>query len=248
MNQFDAGFVKAAEEQGLDGAFLAGYIDHHVAETEKWASIIDQIEEATGDKAYRFKLAEELYQLSNKEQFNSPLVQYILSDDLQKEANFGEMGNQMLDWAGKGNNSTMAGGGIGGILGLILGKLLFNSPGMGALLGGLGGAGLGHFKGQDIIGGLRGMLNKGPQEEIQNEPVAQPGQEPKPQGPQTTGQPIQPGQPATPPTVMQTPQMQPQQPQAPKPMQAPAQPQGVQMQQPSMPAVQPPQATKPPTP
>ncbi|NBQ67431.1 MAG: hypothetical protein EBU46_00825 [Nitrosomonadaceae bacterium] len=55
------------------------------------------------------------------------------------------------------------GGGIGGLLGLLLGHYLFKSPMLGALLGGLGGAGVGGMYGNKIIDMIKGLFHNNQQ-------------------------------------------------------------------------------------
>lgn len=130
LTTFDAGFFKEAEALGMDVNFLKGLVAENNEAVQKWSAAFDEIEQQTGDKHFRFKVAGELAELL-KDRPATPM---------QKQAN--EMLQQILQWAQE--NPELTGGGIGGLLGLLLGHSA-GHPLMGLLMGGLGGAGLGHF-------------------------------------------------------------------------------------------------------
>lgn len=139
ITQFNEGFFKEAAELQMDTNFLKGLVAENDEAVQKWAAAFDEIEQKTGDRLFRYKLAGELAELMK----DRPQT------ELMKQAN--GMMEQIMQFAQ--NNPEMAGGGIGGLLGLLLG-IGTNHPLMGLLLGGLGGAGLGHFgKSQKWWGG-----------------------------------------------------------------------------------------------
>lgn len=130
ITTFDAGFFKEAEALGMDVHFLKGLVAENNEAVQKWSAAFDEIEQQTGDKHFRFKVAGELAELL-KDRPTTPM---------QKQAN--EMLQQILQWAQE--NPELTGGGIGGLLGLLLGHSA-GHPLMGLMMGGLGGAGLGHY-------------------------------------------------------------------------------------------------------
>lgn len=130
LTTFDAGFFKEAEQLGMDVNFLKGLVAENNEAVQKWSAAFDEIEQQTGDKHFRFKVAGELAELL-KDRPTTPM---------QKQAN--EMLQQILQWAQE--NPELTGGGIGGLLGLLMGHSA-GHPLMGLMMGGLGGAGLGHY-------------------------------------------------------------------------------------------------------
>jgi len=131
ITQFTAGFYKEAADLGMNVEFLKGLVAESDDAVQKWSAAFDEIEQQTGDKHFRFKVAGELAELL-KDQPDTPM---------QKQAN--DILQQILQWVQQ-NPELLAGGGIGGLLGLLLGQSSGN-PLMGLLLGGLGGAGLGYY-------------------------------------------------------------------------------------------------------
>jgi hypothetical protein len=203
--QFEAGFLKSAEEAGCDVTFLRGYIKEADEIVELWKNAFDELAEKSGDPLYRYKLANEILyanmlkkDLEKRADFGSTMssipehfksflggmnnsglggAQNKLQDFFTNHAGNGQgMGGGIMKWLADSlhNNpnllsSLVAGGGGGGLLGLLLGAVM-GHPLAGLMLGGLGGAGMSAFAGnQSIQNSAKSLVTGQPKE------VPQPG-------------------------------------------------------------------------
>lgn len=124
--QFEEGFLKQAAEQGADVNVLRGMIAEQAELMQKWSMAFDEIEQQTGDRLFRYKLAGELAEL------------YADNARQVKEAN-ADIWPMIQQWlSDPANQKLLMGAGGGGLLGMLLGG---NNKALGGLLGGLGGAG-----------------------------------------------------------------------------------------------------------
>ena len=141
--QFEAGFIKEAAANGADPDVLRGMIAEQADLMQKWSAAFDEIEQQTGDKLFRYKLAGELS------------VIYADNARMVKEAN-ADWWPIIQQWLADPNNQKMLmGAGGGGLLGMLLGG---NNKLLGGLLGGLTG-GLGMYGWNN--GWFNELLNRG---------------------------------------------------------------------------------------
>ena len=161
-NDLVEGFLKGAAANGGDPDFFRGYLSYYQGLADQASSWIKQAEEKSGDPEYRLKLAEELIQnakikIGNTEAVGAPVgLQGGLGEVLKSIGGlFG--GDQSL-------GGTIAGGGGGALIGLLLSNLLGTDPMTGLLMAsilGIGGAGLGNAFGAGKLTGPAAQ-SKGP--------------------------------------------------------------------------------------
>ena len=173
--QFEEGFFKEAAAHDCDIAFLRGYVKQADEIVEIWKQAFDELAEKSGDPQYKIKMANELVYLSmvspnltkqaegGFESFLGGLGKSVpMLGDAQNWISKGGLGQTIGDLFKKNPNmlsSLIAGGGGGGLIGLLIGALT-GHPMLGLTLGGLGGAGLSAYFGnkgiQDSVSGLFG--------------------------------------------------------------------------------------------
>ena len=161
--KFVDGFIKEAELVGCDGDFLRGYIDQADEIVNIWKEAFDELAEKSGDPLYKIKVANELVYFTmrlpelEKKAFDLGSMQ----NQLEGYANNHSQGNGMMSGVLKQladslhNNPNMlrslvSGGGAGGLIGLLLG-VLTGHPMIGMMMGGLGGAGMGAYFGNQSM-------------------------------------------------------------------------------------------------
>lgn len=155
QNDLLEGFVKGASEHGVPVDVVRGYLDYYQKIAIEAADWIKQAEEKSGDPEYKLKLAAEI----------------LSTATLTKKAFDWQGGlDKVLSGIGGafGGNSdlggTIAGGGGGALIGLLLANALGLDPMAGMLLSGLLGAGggfLGNAYGSGSFGGPKGSPSTG---------------------------------------------------------------------------------------
>ena len=161
--EFETGFLKQAEAEGMDIPFLKGLIAHAEEMQDKWAEYFDYLE--TQQPGFKVKLASELWDIALAngkvklalEGGGDQDVKYQLTPEYQANQSSETPGYQQ-GWFNNptvlkflksigGGNGGWGGAGVGGLGGLLLGMLTGN-PMMGVMMGGLGGlAGYGYGSG-----------------------------------------------------------------------------------------------------
>lgn len=138
MNNIEQGFIKQAIELGVEEEFLNGYIKYAEDMRSEWQTYVKEAEEKSADPQFRVKLAADL----------------LSAHGITKEAEMGDILRQLGQMLGgdEARGGAAAGIGGGGLLGLILGQLLFKNPWLGLLLGAGAGGGLGYNYGNKLEG------------------------------------------------------------------------------------------------
>lgn len=141
---FEQGFIKGAVENGVDPDFISGLAKGAEDQFNTICLSIKKAAQLSGDPMYSVKLAYELFELDpqymDKQSFDTSTIQNFLNNP-QIHQLLKSIGGKF--GGGEGVGGGIAGFGGGSLLGLILGKLLFNDPMKGMMLLGAGGAGLG---------------------------------------------------------------------------------------------------------
>jgi hypothetical protein len=146
LASIENGFIKAAAASGVDEAFISGYLKYASDVVEVWKEVIKLAEKKSGDPKYRQKLAYEIMAGHAVVKIAEPGA----AGEMSGEPGFlsqlgGLLGGDQQTGAGA------LGGGGGGLLGLLLGQMLFpDNPWLGLLLAGLG-TGAGYFGGRALV-------------------------------------------------------------------------------------------------
>lgn len=187
--EFEEGFLKEAKAAGCDVDFLRGYIKQADEVVEIWKNAFDELAEKSKDPLYHYKISQEIMYLSmlapeleKKADLAASTKQYqnflggmneggMEAPQKAMQHFAGEhttgMGGGIMKWLQEALqknpnmlSSLATGAGGGGLLGLLLGAVM-GRPGLGLMLGGLGGAGLSAFAGnQNMVDGAKGYWNK----------------------------------------------------------------------------------------
>jgi hypothetical protein len=158
----EIGFIKEAIDQGIDAQFLYGFLKQAQNVMDTYGDAISLAEKNSGDPHYRSKLANELLYCSPYIEIvktaDGEGIQGILSNPkaLGLLQGFGKlMGATGQGAFGQGGvGGGVAGGGVGALLGLLMGKIMFNDPLMGLMLGATGGGVLGNMYGSGTLGDM----------------------------------------------------------------------------------------------
>ena len=138
---FEAGFLKEAEQAGCDVSFLRGLLKEADEMVASWKAAFDELADQSGDPNYRTKLAHELIYFNQR--YPEVIKQAGLEDFMGSVNNgFNQAGSWITNFIKQHPEflSQLLKGGVGGGLGgLALGGLM-GHPGMGMMMGGLAGA------------------------------------------------------------------------------------------------------------
>lgn len=158
-NELELGFIKGAQEFGIEPEFIDGYVKQAEETYNFYCEVIKEAEAKSNDPQFRTKLAFELLSAN----LNPEVIKIALEKGAEEEGGPGilEMLGGLFQNGAQGIGNHFGGGtqgaGIGGavmgsgggaLAGLLISKLLGINPLIGMLLMGSIGGGLGHHFGQ----------------------------------------------------------------------------------------------------
>ncbi len=150
--EIEEGFIKGAEEFGIDRECIDAYLMEAQGAYDTFNEVISAAEVASGDPNFRIKMACDI--ISNnvspiliKDAFDKTAEPGDIMDMIRNLFQSGANGLGSSLGQSSGTGGALLGGGGGALIGLILSRVLGINPIMGMLLAGALGGGVGHHLG-----------------------------------------------------------------------------------------------------